>query len=113
MFIFIMRAGHFHASTGERGASRRTAAPTYDPLHGMTCQIQNLAPYTRARFGGAASNIVHVDDPGEGLDGGAGLGTDLEAAGDRDFDFAGGEVENHRDPAAATRLTGDYAFEAR
>ena len=57
-------------------------------------------------------NIVHVDDSGEGFDGGAGGGADLEAAGDGDFDFAGGEVEDDGDAAAATGFSGDDAFEA-
>src|SRR6516165_5168224 len=73
----------------------------------------STSPAHSCAIGGAASNIVHVDDPGEGFDGGAALGTDLEAAGYRDFDFAGGEVEHHRDPAAAARFTGNHAFEAR
>ena len=44
---------------------------------------------------------MHVDDAGEGFDGGAGLGADLEAAGDGNFDFAGGEVEDDGDAATA------------
>src|SRR5437868_13888271 len=60
----------------------------------------------------AASNIVHVDDAGEGFDGGVGLGAYLEAAGDGDFDFAGGEVEDDGDAAAAAGLACDDAFEA-
>src|SRR5262245_30289624 len=60
----------------------------------------------------AASNVVDVDDAGQRLDGGAGCGADLEASGDRDFDFARGEVEDDGDAAAAARLAGDDAFEA-
>ena len=59
-----------------------------------------------------ASNIMHVDYAGAGFYGGSGLGADLEAAGDGDFDFAGGEVEHDGDAAAAARLAGDHALEA-
>ena len=57
-----------------------------------------------------SSNIVDVDYAGEGFDGGAGLRADLEAAGQRDLDFAGREVEYHRDAAAAAGLAGDHAL---
>ena len=56
---------------------------------------------------------MHVDNAGEGFEGGAGLGADLEAAGDRDFDFAGGEVEDDSDAAAAARFPGDHASQVR
>src|SRR5436190_7731485 len=56
---------------------------------------------------------MHVNDAGEGFEGGAGLGADFEAAGDRDFDFAGGEVEDDGDAAAAARFSGDHASEVR
>src|SRR5689334_24935544 len=64
------------------------------------------------RHGTAALNIVHVDDAGEGSYGGAGSGIDFEAAGDGDFDFAGGEVEDDGDAATAAGFAGDDAFEA-
>src|SRR5271167_896218 len=59
----------------------------------------------------AASNIVHVYNSRQRLDGGTGSGVDLEAAGNGDFDFAGGEVEDDGDAAAAAGLAGEDAFE--
>src|SRR4029077_3807569 len=41
-----------------------------------------------------------------------GSGVDLEAAGDRDFDFARRQIEDDRDAAASARLASDYALEA-
>jgi len=54
---------------------------------------------------------MHVDDAGERFYGGAGLRTDLEAAGDRDLDLAGGKVEYDGNAATAASFTGDDALE--
>jgi hypothetical protein len=93
MFIFLMRAAHFRVPQADTGRAPHSGGS--NSRRPSWCEMPNSRPYARVRFGGAASNIVHVDDTGEGFDGGAGLGTDLEAAGYRDFDFAGGEVEHH------------------
>ena len=55
---------------------------------------------------------MHVDNAREGFDGGAGCGADLEAAGDGDFDFAGGQVKDDGDAAAPAGFAGDDALEA-
>src|SRR5215469_9823102 len=54
---------------------------------------------------------MHVDDAGQGFDGGAGLRTDLEATGDRYLDLAGWKVEDDGDAAAAAGFTGNDALE--
>src|SRR5579863_9017249 len=49
-------------------------------------------------------DFMHVDDAGEGLDGGADLGIDAETAGQGQFDLAARQVEHDHDAAAAARL---------
>src|SRR3984893_4980143 len=77
--------------------------------HGEEPEATEQSRRGRTRSG---LDLVDIDDAGERLDGGAGSGVDLEAAGDGDFDLARGEVEHDCDAAAAACFAGYYALEA-